>query len=181
MSTRCYVGTSNPANPHLVHARFVLFDGHPAAVVPTLARIWAGRAHHDTRALTAAVLAHDWEYLDDAITADTTSRFAGQRPVPGVGMTLATTTAGTVDPPEPVSVFPLCQAAHLDAAWIYLIDPATATVTVHTDDGEPVARYRLETCATPHPHSYIEAGAADTDEPSGSQRCPLPSPIGAPR
>ncbi|MDZ5446767.1 hypothetical protein U2F26_29265 [Micromonospora sp. 4G57] len=179
MSTRCYVGTSNPANAHLVHARFVLFDGHPAAVVPTLARIWAGHAHHDTRALATAVLAHDWEYLDDAITADTSPAFAWQRPVPGVGMTLATTTAGVIDPPEPVSVFPLCQAAHLDAEWIYLIDPATATVTVHTDGGEPVSAYRLETCATPHPRSDIEA--ADRHERDGSQRCPLPSPTGAPR
>ncbi|MGW3607939.1 hypothetical protein [Micromonospora sp. NPDC005161] len=175
MSTRCYVGTTDPANPHLVHARFVLCDGHPAAVVPTLARIWAGHAHHDTRALAAAVLGHDWEYLDDTITA-TAPAFAGQRPVPGVGMTLATTTADVVDPPEPVSVFPLCQAGHLDAMRIYLIDPAAATVTVHTDDGDPMAQYRLDGYTTRPAHRRPHAAPADTRPPSEPQRCPTGLP-----
>ncbi|WP_319461458.1 hypothetical protein [Micromonospora sp. RTP1Z1] len=146
MSTRCYIGTTDPHRPHLVHARFVLFDGHPAAVIPALAGIWTGHARHDTRALIAAVVAHDWAYLDPTITAAPTCGFAGQHPVPGVGMTLASTSSdGTVEAPEPVTVFPLSQAAHLDGLWIYLIDPTAARVTVHTDDGEPVAHYHLDT------------------------------------
>jgi hypothetical protein len=181
VSTRCYVGAADPAHPHLVHARFVLVDGHPAAIVPVLARIWAGHAHRDTRALVTAVLAHDWEYLDNTITADTTSSFAGQQPVPGVGMTLATTTAGVVDPPEPASVFPLRQATHLDATWIYLIDPDTATATVHSDDGDALARYRLDICTTPRRRSQPHVGGDGTHEPSGIPRHVPTSPAGARR
>ncbi|RQW94178.1 hypothetical protein [Micromonospora globispora] len=172
MSAHCYVGTTDPTNPHVVHARFVLFDGHPAAVVPTLARIWAHHGRRDAVALAAAVLAHDWEYLDPGITAATTCAFAGQQPVPGVGMTLATN-RGVVEPAEPVSVFPLCQATHLDAEWIYLIDPATATVTVHTDDGDPIARYRLD-ARTPHATAHDRAHT--THRASESPRCPR-SPV----
>lgn len=151
MSTHCFVGTTDPANPHLVHARFVLLDGHPGVVVPALAAIWAGHARRDAHALNTAILASDWEYLDPAITTATESGFAGQRPVPGVGMTLASTTDGAIDAPEPITVFPLSHARHLDAERIYLIDPLTATVAVHTDDGQHLARYRLAGCLPPSP------------------------------
>ncbi|MFG1888093.1 hypothetical protein ACGFIR_09515 [Micromonospora sp. NPDC049051] len=139
MSIHCYVGATNPRQPHLVNARFVLFDGHPNAALPTLAVIWAGHAHYDTQTLVTTILADDWAYLDPDITA-TTPGFAGQPPVPGVGMTLAATTDGTAGP-EPITVFPLRQAQHLDVDWIYLIDSATATIAVHTDDGSRTARY----------------------------------------
>ncbi|MGS2619303.1 hypothetical protein ACVCAH_32985 [Micromonospora sp. LZ34] len=179
MSTRCYVGTTDPHQPHLVHARFVLFDGYPTAVVGALAGIWANHARRNAHVLVAAVLAHDWEYLDPTITAAATSGFAGQHPVPGVGMTLtATSPDGTVEAPEPVSVFPLSQAAHLDVAWIYLIDPATDAVTVHTDDGEPTARYRLDACATSKPSPYGTDSA--TAHPVVPHHCCVPTP-GAPR
>ncbi|MEV0811347.1 hypothetical protein [Micromonospora sp. NPDC050200] len=145
MSTHCYVGATDPDNPHLVHARFVLFDGHPGVVLPALAAIWAGQAHRDTRALITAILAHDWEYLDPDATATTRSGFAGQRPVPDVGMTLAS----EVDPPEPVTVFPLCHAGHLDADWIYLIEADTTAIGVHTGDGSRVATYPLTGCLLP--------------------------------
>lgn len=177
MNSHCYVGTTDPAHPHVVHARFVLVDGHPAAVVPTLARIWAHHARRNAAALAAAVLAHDWEYLDPSITAATTSAFGGQQPVPGVGMTLATGSGGVVEPGEPVSVFPLSQATHLDAGWIYLIDPATATVTVHTDDGDPIARYRLDACA---PHATGHDRAQTTHRASESPCCRR-SPVGVAR
>ncbi|MCX4387309.1 hypothetical protein OG777_10230 [Micromonospora peucetia] len=148
MSTHCYIGAADPDNPHLVHARFVLFDGHPTVVLPTLAAIWAGHARHDARALITAILASDWEHLDPDIAA--ASGFAGQRPVRGVGMTLAcTTTDGVVDAPEPVSVFPLCHAGHLDAEWIYLIEADTATIAVHTDDGTHIGTYPLTGCLHP--------------------------------
>jgi hypothetical protein len=144
MSTRCYVGTTDPRHPHLVRARFVLHDGYPSVIVATLSQIWARHAHGDTTALIDAILAHDWEYLDPDITANTTSGFAGQYPAPGIGMTLAATTPdGSLCEPEPVCVFPLAQAGELDAQWIYLVDPVTDTVTVHCADGEPARRYRL--------------------------------------
>ncbi|MGQ5265233.1 hypothetical protein ACTWLT_31220 [Micromonospora sp. ZYX-F-536] len=169
MSTHCYIGATDPDSPHLVHARFVLFDGHPSHVLPALAAIWAGSARYHTRALIAAILACDWEYLDAHITATTRSGFAGQRPVPGVGMTLASTTDGVIDAPEPVTVFPLCHAGHLDAEWIYLIDPGTATTAVHTGDGTRVASYRLAGCLTP---TGVDRRP---QEPCGSQ------PVGATR
>ncbi|MFC0027983.1 hypothetical protein ACFFMM_00395 [Micromonospora chaiyaphumensis] len=151
MSTHCFVGTTDPANPRLVYARFVLLDGYPGVVVPALAAIWVGHARRDAHALSTAILASDWEYLDPAITATTESGLAGQRPVPGVGMTLASTTDGAIDAAEPVTVFPLSHARHLDVEWIYLIDPLTATVAVHTDDGQHLARYRLAGCLPPSP------------------------------
>ncbi|WP_433345498.1 hypothetical protein [Micromonospora sp. CA-111912] len=165
MSTHCYIGATSPDSLHLVHARFVLFDGHPAVVLPTLAAVWAGHAQHDTRALITAVLTHDWEYLDPDIAATTRSAFAGQSPVPGVGMTLAS----EVDPPEPVTVFPLCHAAHLDAEWIYLIEADTGTLAVHTSDGTRVATYHLVNCLGP---GGIERG----ERPCGPR-----SAAGAPR
>lgn len=179
MSTHCFVGTIDPASPHLVHARFVLFDGHPAVVVPTLAAIWAGHAHRDTRALVAAVLGCDWEYLDPATMTRTVSGFAGQHPVPGVGMPLAST-SGTVDAPEPVTVFPLCQARHLDVESIYLLDPATDTVAVHSDDGDRLARYRLDECLSP---AAAAASARSVDIRTGASHapCALVSALGAPR
>ncbi|MFG3302917.1 hypothetical protein [Micromonospora chersina] len=147
MSSHCYLGVTEPDRPRLAHARFVLCDGHPSAILPTLAAIWAGHAHYDTRALITAILACDWEYLDPDITAATHSGFAGQHTVPGVGMTLALTCAdGTVDVLEPLTLFPLSHAQHLDIAWIYLLDPDTATVAVHTDDGSLVACYPLSGC-----------------------------------
>ncbi|MDZ5447266.1 hypothetical protein U2F26_31930 [Micromonospora sp. 4G57] len=150
MSTHCYIGAADPDNPHVVHARFVLFDGHPSVVLPTLAAIWAGHARRDARALITAILACDWEHLDPDITSTAACGFAGQRPVPGVGMTLAcTTTDGVVDAPEPVSVFPLCHAGHLDAEWIYLIEAGTAAVAVHTDDGTRIGAYPLTGCLHP--------------------------------
>jgi hypothetical protein len=149
VSTYCFVGTTDVANPHLVHARFVLLDGYPSVVVPALAAIWVGHARRDALALSTAILASDWEYLDPAVTAATESGFAGQRPVPGVGMTLASTTDGAIDAAEPVTVFPLSHARHLDVEWIYLIDPLTAEVAVHTDDGQRLAGYRLAGCLHP--------------------------------
>ncbi|WP_073839443.1 hypothetical protein [Micromonospora sp. CB01531] len=176
MSTHCFIGVTDAANPHLVHARFVLFDGLPGVVVPTLAAIWVGHAHRDAQSLSTAVLACDWEYLDPAITAATECGFVGQRPVPGVGMTLANTTDGAIEAPEPVTVFPLSHARHLDTEWIYLIDPLTATVTVHTDDGQHSARYRLAGCLPPSP----DATCTPASRSPAARYAPQPA-AGAPR
>ncbi|MEU5565535.1 hypothetical protein [Micromonospora musae] len=145
MSTHCYIGAINPDKPHLVHARFTLFDGHPAVVLPALAAVWGFHARCDVAGLITAILAHDWEYLDSDITAAIRSPLPEHRPVPGVGMTLAS----EADSPEPVTVFPLCHARHLDAGWIYLIDAGTASIGVHTSDGTRLASYQLDTCLHP--------------------------------
>jgi hypothetical protein len=144
VSTSCYVGAADPHNPHLVRARYVHSDGHPHRMIETLHHIWATTAHLSTTTLIEVILAHDWDYLDACTDAGTTSGLSGQYPVVGVGMTLAATTpGGSLADPEPVSVFPLSRAGELDAAWIYLLDPATDTATVHTDDGEPVGVHPL--------------------------------------
>ncbi|MFC0505010.1 hypothetical protein [Micromonospora costi] len=157
MSTHCLVGTTHPANPHLVHARFVLLDGHPRIVVPTLADIWAHHARYDAHALADAVLACDWEYLDPTTAA--LPGAAGRHRLP-VGMPLRD------GAPEPVTVFPLCQAQHLDAPWIYLIVPVTATVAVHTDDGHLLAHYQLDDFVRPSPATTLAAG------PDGGRTAP---------
>ncbi|WP_019901948.1 hypothetical protein [Salinispora arenicola] len=146
MSTPCYLGATSPDSPHLVHARYVHFDGHPAVVLPTLAAIWARHAQHDAAALISAVLAHDWDHLDPDTIATTASAFAGPQAVPGVGTTVASTTDGVVDAPEPVTVFPLCHAGHLDVEWVYLIETDAARIGVHTSDGTRIATYHLTTC-----------------------------------
>ncbi|WKU03427.1 hypothetical protein [Micromonospora sp. HUAS LYJ1] len=137
MSTHCYIGAITPENPQRVQARVVLNDGRPAAVLPALATIWARHAHRNTQALITTILAHDWEQLDPDVTV---SPLARQQRMPGVGI-LNSTTA-----PEPVTVFPLCHAQHLDAPWIYLMHPDIDTVTVHTTDGTRVATYPLRWC-----------------------------------
>ncbi|WP_435124410.1 hypothetical protein [Micromonospora tulbaghiae] len=167
MNTHCYVGATDPDRPHLVHARSVLVNGHPSVVLPALAAIWAGNAY-DTRALITAILAYDWQYLDPDITA--TVGYAGRRPVPGVGITLAATAGGgAIDAPEPVTVFPLCHAAHLDVDWIYLIETATATIAVHTDDGTGVRRYPLAGCLPP-----LAAADRRIPQPCGPQAAGAP-------
>ncbi|MGC4885737.1 hypothetical protein [Micromonospora sp. DT227] len=149
MSTHCYIGATSPGQPRRVRARAVLYDAHPHVVLPALAAIWAHHTRHDTAALITAILAHDWEHLDpDATTATTSSSLAGQRTVAGVGVALTSTTRGVVDSPEPVTVFPLCHARHLDAEWIYLLHPDTDTVTVHSTDGTRIATYPLH-CWSP--------------------------------
>ncbi len=170
MGTPCYIGAVSPDTPHLVHARYVLFDGHPAVVLPTLAAIWSRHAHHDTAALTTAILANDWEHLDPDTTATTRSAFAGQQAVPGVGMTLASTTNGVVDAPEPVTVFPLCHAGHLDVEWVYLIEADTATIGVHSSDGTRLGTYQLVACLNP-----------STSDQGAQGRCGPRSAAGAPR
>ncbi|MEV0430584.1 hypothetical protein [Micromonospora sp. NPDC050495] len=166
MSSHCYVGVIEPDQPHLAHARAVLIDGHPSVVLPALAAIWAGHTHYDTRALAAAVLACDWEYLDPRITADSRRALPGQHPVPGVGMSLAPT-GGMPAAPEPLTVFPLSHARHLDVEWIYLIDADTATVAVHTDDGSPVARYALSGFL---PHPAVPRRAEPASAAAGATR-----------
>ncbi|MFI2651806.1 hypothetical protein [Micromonospora fulviviridis] len=171
MSSHCYVGVTEPDRPRLAHARFVLVGGHPSVILPSLAVIWARHAHYDTRALVTAILACDWAYLDPDITAATRSAFAGQHPVPGVGMALfSTRTDGTVDAPEPVTVFPLSHARHLDVEWIYLLEPDTATVVVHTDDGSRVARYPLSGCLPRPAANRCMAGPDRTAAATGAPR-----------
>ncbi|BCJ65663.1 hypothetical protein [Polymorphospora rubra] len=176
MGTPCYVGTASPHQPHLIHARYVHFDGYPSSLLARLRGIWAGVARRDTNALTGAVLAHDWEYLDPAVTATTPCGPGGiptQRPVAGVGMTLGTGEPGGF---EPVTVFPLSLATDLGAAWIYVIDPASGTVAVYTGDGEPAAIHPLAPIPiATHPlQPLARNGFSPTTANTSSRRTPTP-------
>lgn len=137
MGTPCYVGAADPAQPSIVRARYVHADGYPSSLVPQLRGIWASTAHRDTTALINAVLAHDWDHLEADVTPGRAS-MPGRHPVAGVGVTLDNTSQ------EPATVFPLHRASDLAASWIYLINPADDTVTVHSDDGDPVGAYPLD-------------------------------------
>lgn len=136
MGNRCYVGTTEPARPAIVRARYVHFGGYPSALIPQLRGVWACHTRRDTSALIDAILAHDWFYLGSHVIPGTPS-FPGQHPVAGVGVTLDDTFL------EPATVFPLSRAIDLGVSWIYLINPADDTVTVHSGDGDRVGVHPL--------------------------------------
>lgn len=137
MSTHCYVGINDPDQPGLVRLRYVHSDAYPGYMVPALRKIRARTPTGDTTRLTELLLEHHWDYLDPDTTTDSDEpSFAGEQSIAGVGMTLAATDGrGQVLPPEPVTVVELSATGHLDAHWIYLLDPGRDTVTVYTGDG----------------------------------------------
>ncbi|GAB3861819.1 hypothetical protein ACFPIJ_56495 [Dactylosporangium cerinum] len=140
----CLIGMRDVRRGDLVQARAVDHGGHPRTMLPTLRRIWAATGQDSTR-LTARLLAHDWLYLDATVTArhhpagQTTS---GRQAIAGVGVprtSIPSSDAGG----DPITVVPLAHLAVLDAGWLYLLDPAADTVTVHTGDGDLVSRHPL--------------------------------------
>lgn len=140
MSTRSYVGIHDPEQPGQVRLRYVHSDGNPGYMIPTLRAVWAKAAERDTNRL-ARVLAYDRDYLDPDTTASSEPPFNGEQLISGVGMTLASYDIAAqvpLPPPEPVTVVALAATGDLDAQWIYLLDPGTDTVTVHTPGGDVV-------------------------------------------
>ncbi len=141
IDSNCLIGVTDPRYPHMVRARTVGSGGHPHAMLPTLRRIWAANSH-DSDALVTRLLAHDWHYLDPT---DTQRSAADRRCIAGVGLADGPDAQHSADTePEPVCVVPLTAVGELDAAWLYLLDPAEDTVTVHTGDGNPIGRHPLQ-------------------------------------
>jgi hypothetical protein len=145
VSTRSYVGIPDPDQPGQVRLRYVHSDGNPGYMIPTLRTIWAKAAERDTNRLATRLLAYDWDYLDPDTTTSSEPPFNGEQLgpeqlIPGVGMTLASYDIDAQVPlrPEPVTVVALAATGDLDAQWIYLIDPGTDTITVHTSGGDLV-------------------------------------------
>jgi hypothetical protein len=134
VSTHSYVGINDPEQPGRVRLRYVHSDGYPHYMIPTLRTIWAKTAAGDTNRLATLLLEHDWDYLDpDTTDGSTSTPLAGEQLIPGVGMTLAATGGdGQVQPPEPVTAVALAATGDLDTQWIYLIDPGSDTLTVHS-------------------------------------------------
>ena len=141
MSTRCLVGAVDPDVPTTARLRYVHADGHPAYILPTLYLVWSQTCHRDTTELVEALLAHQWSYLGADVSCETAATFAGEQPVPGVGM------ASEFDADSTVDRLPLHGAADRDARWVYLINPATTTVAVYDGDDltAPVAVHRIAT------------------------------------
>lgn len=144
MSTHCLVGTINADDPATIRVRYVHFDGHPTRILPTLDRIWSTTCVNDATALVETLLAHEWSYLGADVTADTTVTFAGERPVPGVGV------ASEFDADNTVETLPVHSAVD-HVRWVYLIDPAQSTVAVY-DPAELTAPLNVHHLTDPsHP------------------------------
>ena len=151
MSTPCFVGTRDRRRPHLVCVRYIAGHGHPNLILPALRRIWSHTAGRNTAVMLDLLLRNDWTHLEP-------TRYpcpAGIR-IPGVGVLLGSRghsrrDGGNVPGPEPLTRFPLHQAAALDIGWIYLIDPATGTFAVHDGAGELVHVSPLRPPSPPTP------------------------------
>ncbi|GAB3852344.1 hypothetical protein ACFPIJ_42160 [Dactylosporangium cerinum] len=159
----CLIGVRDPYRPDLLRARGVDAGGHPRVMLPVLRRLFTAAGRDSTR-LATRLLAYDWLYLDPAVpTAATTSRTAadastrgrhdtggplqrgtGRRVIAGVGITHAATGPDGVADGDPVTVVPLAHLGLLDTAWLYLLDPAGDSVTVHTGDGGLLSRHLLD-------------------------------------
>lgn len=160
----CLIGVRHPHQPGVVRARSVDAGGHPRVMLPVLRRLWTVAGHDSTR-LAARLLTHDWCYLDPAIPdtavlpapvadpADVPVRdhgngrslpgITGRRVIAGVGITHPATGPDATTDSEPVVVVPLAHLGLLDTAWLYLIDPASDSVTVHTGDGGLVSHHHF--------------------------------------
>lgn len=136
MGTRAYVGRPDPADPTIVHLRYVHSDAVPDYMVPTITAIVRHTFAGDTTATAAALLEHTWAYLGVDVTDNHTS-LHGDTPVAGVGMILGAAEA------EPPTTMPAAALDELWVRWIYLIDPHAGTLTVlSTDDpASPTATY----------------------------------------
>lgn len=85
MGTRGHVGTVNPDGT--VSIRYVHSDATLDYLPYAIAKIWWATFGQHTAETTAALLEHDWEYLDPSITADT-KLWAGGIAVPGIGVSI---------------------------------------------------------------------------------------------
>ncbi|WP_204014417.1 hypothetical protein, partial [Virgisporangium aurantiacum] len=166
----CLIGLRHPHRPDLLQARGVDTGGHPRVMLPVLRRLWTAAGRDSTR-LAARLLAHDWRYLDPAIpttvpTSATTAEPAaepaaaswhgdhgngrnlqgvtGRRVIAGVGVTHTAIGPDAAIDSEPAMVVPLAHFGLLDAAWLYLLDPASDSVTVHIGDGGLVSHHLLD-------------------------------------
>jgi hypothetical protein len=159
----CLIGVHHPHRPGLLQARSVDAGGHPRVMLPILRRLWTAAGRDSTR-LAARLLAHDWRYLDPAIPpiAPTPATAAdpaaaggahangpslpgvtGRQVIAGVGITHTATGPDVAIDSEPATVVPLAHLGLLDAAWLYLLDPAGDSVAIHTGDGGLVSHHRL--------------------------------------
>lgn len=160
----CLIGVRDPHRPGLLQARSVDAGGHPQIMLPVLRRLWTA-AGCDSIRLAALLLACDWRYLDPAIPTDMSTLptvadtapsarsdhgngrrlpgITGRRVIAGIGITHTATGPDPATDSEPAMVVPLAHLDLLDAAWLYLLDPADDSVTVHTGDGALVSHHLL--------------------------------------
>ncbi|MEV6931601.1 hypothetical protein AB0M46_44905 [Dactylosporangium sp. NPDC051485] len=128
MGTRGYVGCPDATDPTVVQLRYVHSDAIPDYMVPALTEIQEQTFHGDTAATATALLRCTWAYLGADVTTDD-AFLGGDTPIVGVGMAI------DAAPAEPPIAVPVARLGELSERWVYLIDPATDTLTVlSTDD-----------------------------------------------
>ncbi|MCW6007694.1 hypothetical protein K1W54_24550 [Micromonospora sp. CPCC 205371] len=136
---RAVIGAISPPT-QVVLSRPIAQHADPDNVVATLQRMWRDTFAGNTSAMLAALLAIDWQYLHAGTAAGHRPAAAAKHAVAGVGgIGMASTRHRRRQPVN----FCLTEAGDLDVDWIYLIDPVTDTVAVHTGDGRPDALHRL--------------------------------------
>jgi hypothetical protein len=136
MGNRALIGAIN-APTQVVLARHIELGATPQQIVAGLRHMWCTTFAGNTSAMLTALITTDWRHLHAEITSGHRRSASGEHAVADVDMTRAVP-AGQ----QPVS-FCLTDAADLAVDWIYLIDPVTATVAVHTGDGQPAATHTL--------------------------------------
>jgi hypothetical protein len=163
VSTRCLVGTIDPADPATARVRYIHSDGNPTYILPALEQIWSATCGHDTTALIEAVLAHQWSYLGADITSGTPISFTGEQPVPGVGM------ASEFDTGTQVELLPL-DGRFDHISWVYLIDPAQATITAYDPDdlATPVTVHHLTSTDAPAVIAQLPAELVEAAQAAGT-------------
>jgi hypothetical protein len=102
--------------------------------------MWRDRFGSNTSAMLTALLAIDWQYLHAGAAAGHRPPAAARHAVAGTGGIGMASTGHRHH--QPVN-FCLAEAGDHAVDWIYLIDPVTDTVAVHTGDGQPHALHRL--------------------------------------
>lgn len=135
LSYSALIGAMN-APTQVVLARRVEQHADPDQVVAALRHMWRHTFTGDTTAMLTTLIATDWCYLRPELTAAPHPAAPGQCAVVGVGVT------SHAPRRQPVN-FCLTEAADVAVDWIYLLDPCTATIAVHTGAGQPAATYPL--------------------------------------
>jgi hypothetical protein len=134
-SGHALVGVIHPPT-QVVLARPVAQPTDTARLVDALRQIWRQMFAGDTFAMSAALIAADWLYLQPGIQSPNRPATTGGAVVAGVGVA-AGSSAG-----QPEN-FCLTEIGDLGTDWLCLIDPLGDTVTVHTRDGRPDAVHPL--------------------------------------
>jgi len=120
VSTPTLIGVAEPRGSYT--ARYLHYGEQPAALVPLLRRIWVNSFGRDTGAMSAGLLARDWESL--AGDPEPGSRLDRHAPVPRLGRPAPSSAAA---PRRGL----LTEAVDGFLEWLYLLHPELRIVEVY--------------------------------------------------